>query len=155
MAATSTNKQPLLIDRVLHKVVTTDSAAAGAIDIAGTNTAVVLVDAQTSDGCTIESIYAISRGSTPHQINLYMSSANDYLRPNEGIFIGSFDSATTEADVTTWDEMPKVLAPVAQTGSETQLRALYIPKGMTLWVARQSTQIATDGPIVGAQGGWY
>ena len=155
MAATSTNKQPLLVDRVLHKVVNTDSAAAAAIDIAGTNTAVVLVDAQTSDGCIIESIYAISRGTTPHKINLYISTSNDYLRPNEGIYVGGFSAATTASNVTTWDEMPKILAPMPQTGTEPQFRALYLPKGMTLWVARESNQIATDGPIVGAQGGYY
>ena len=74
MAATSTNKQPLLVDRVLHSVVNTDSAAAAAIDIAGTNTALVLVDGSQSDGCIIESIYAISRGTTAHTINLYISS---------------------------------------------------------------------------------
>ena len=155
MAATSTNKQPLLVDRVLHKVVNTDSAAAGAIDIAGTNTALVLVDAQTSDGCIIESIYSIARGTTPHKINLYVSTSNDYLRPNEGIYVGGFAAATTAGSVTSWDEMPKILAPVAQTGSESQFRAFYLPKGMTLWVARESNQIATDGPIVGAQGGFY
>ena len=155
MAATSTNKQPLLVDRVLHRLVTTDTAAAAAIDIAGTNTAVVLVDAQTSDGCIIESIYAISRGTTNHKINLYVSTSNDYLRPNEGIYVGGFAAATTEGNVTSWDEMPKILAPVAQTGTESQFRAFYLPKGMTLWVARQSNAVATDGPIVGAQGGFY
>ena len=155
MAATSTNKQPLLVDRVMHRVVNTDTAAAASIDIAGTNTALVLVDASSSDGCIVESIYAISRGSTDHQINLYISTASDYLRPNDGIFIGSFKAATTLGNVTSWDEMPKVLAPVPQTGSESQFRALYIPKGMTLWVARQATGASIDGPIVGAQGGWY
>ena len=155
MAATSTNKQPLLVDRVLHSVVNTDSAAAAAIDIAGTNTALVLVDGSQSDGCIIESIYAISRGTTPHTINLYISGSNDYLRPVEGVFVGSFASATTAAAVSSWDEMPKILAPVAQTGTESQFRAFYLPKGSTLWVARQSTNIATDGPLVGAQGGWY
>ena len=182
MAATSTNKQPLLVDRVMHRLVQTDSAAAGAIDIAGTNTAVVLVDGSTSDGCIIESIYAISRGTTPHKVNLYMSQSNDYLRPGEGIYVGGFDSALTEGETVQWENAPKILAPVAQagdvptsvpsyattsddvtttvppvaaTGKPLQFRAFYLPKGFTLWVARQSTQIATDGPIVGAQGGWY
>ena len=43
MAATSTNKQPLLVDRVLHYVVDLNSAAVGAIDVAGTNTALLLL----------------------------------------------------------------------------------------------------------------
>jgi hypothetical protein len=155
MAATSTNKQPLLVDRVLHSVIDLNSAAVAAIDIAGTNTALLVVDATNSDGCIIESIYSISRSTSTYTINLYLSSSSDYLRPNEGIFIGSFKSATTKGSVTTWDEMPKILAPMPQTGTEQQFRALYIPKGKTLWAAREAATAATDGPILGAQGGWY
>ena len=179
MAATSTNKQPLLVDRVMHRVVQTDSAVVAGIDVAGTNTAVVLVDGSQSDGCIIESIYAISRGTTPHKVNLYMSPSNDYLRPLEGIYVGGFDSAITAGETVAWENAPKILAPVAQvgdlptsvpsytdgddaivppvaaTGKPLQFRALYLPKGFTLWVARQSADVATDAPIVGAQGGWY
>ena len=89
MAATSTNKQPLLVDRVLNNVIDLNTAAVAAIDVAGTNTALLLVDGTNSDGCIIESIYAIARGTTEYTINLYLSSASDYLRPTEGIFIGS------------------------------------------------------------------
>ena len=81
MATTSTNKQPLLVDRVMHNLVNTDNAAAASIDIAGTNTAVKLVDALQSDGCIIEDIYCISRGTSPHTINLYISSSNDDGQP--------------------------------------------------------------------------
>ena len=155
MAATSTNKQPLLVDRVLHYVVDLNSAAVAAINVGGTNTALLIVDGTQQDGAIIEDIYAISRGNTESTINLYLSSAFDYLRPNEGIFIGSFKSATTAGSVTRWDEMPKILAPMPQTGSETQFRALYIPKGKALWAARQDTNITNDGPLLGCQGGWY
>ena len=155
MAATSTNKQPLLVDRVLHNVIDLNTAAVAAIDVVGTNTALLVVDGSQSDGCIIESIYAISRSTSAYTINLYLSSSSDYLRPGEGIFIGSFKSATTKGAVTTWDEMPKILAPMPQTGTESQFRALYIPKGRTLWAAREDTVAAVDGPILGAQGGWY
>jgi hypothetical protein len=63
MAATSTNKQPLLVDRVLHYVVNLDTAAVSAIDMTGTNTAKLLVDGTTSDGAIIEDIYSIARGT--------------------------------------------------------------------------------------------
>ena len=155
MAATSTNKQPLLVDRVLHYVVNLDTAAVSAIDVAGTNTALLIVDGTTSDGCIIEDIYSIARGVSESTINLYLSSSSDYLRPNEGVLIGQFNSATTIGAVTSWDNMPKVLAPMPQTGSESQFRALYIPKGKALWAARQSNTISTDGPLLGCQGGWY
>ncbi len=155
MAATSTNKQPLLVDRVMHSVIDLNTAAVASINVAGTNTALLLVDGSQSDGCIIEDIYAIARGSVESTINLYMSSAFDYLRPNEGIFIGSFKSATTAGNVTRWEEMPKILAPMPQTGTEQQFRALYLPKGKSVWAARQDTNTVNDGPLLGAQGGWY
>ena len=156
MASTSTNKQPLLIDRVLHYVVDLNSAAVAAIDVAGTNTALLIVDSTSGDGAIIEDIYSIARSATKSTINLYLSTAFDYLRPNEATFIGTFDSATTAGSVTHWEEMPKVLAPPPGAGSsETQLKALYVPKGKALWAARQSASVTTEGPLLGCQGGWY
>ena len=155
MAATSTNKQPLLVDRVLHYVVDLNTASVAAIDVGGTNTAQLIVDGTQQDGAIIEDIYSIARGTDESTINLYISSAFDYLRPNEGIFVGSFKSATTAGVVTRWEEMPKILAPMPQTGDETQFRAFYLPKGKALWAARQDVSVVTDGPLLGCQGGWY
>ena len=155
MAATSTNKQPLLIDHVLHYVVNLDSATNNSIDIVGTNTADIIVNAINTDGAIVEDIYSIARSTSATKINLYMSSASDYLRPNESIFIGSITSATTIGDVTHWDEMPYVLAPVPQVGQEARNRALYIPKGKALWAARESSVLVNDGPLLGCQGGWF
>ena len=155
MAATSTNKQPLLVDRVLHYVVNLDNAAVSGIDVGGTNTAVLLVDGTQQDGAILEDVYAISRGNVAMKINLYISSAFDYLRPNEGIFVGSFMSGTIAGEVTRWTEMPKILAPMPQTGTEAQFRAFYIPKGRALWAAREDTNTTIFGPLLGCQGGWY
>jgi hypothetical protein len=155
MAATSTNKQPLLVDRVLHYVVNLDSAAVGAIDVAGTNTALLIVDGTTSDGAIIEDLYSIARGTQESTINLYMSPSSDYLRPTEGVLVGQFTSATTAGEKTSWDGMPKILAPMPHTGTDQQFKAFYLPKGRALWAARQSTVVVTDGPLLGCQGGWY
>ena len=84
-----------------------------------------------------------------------MSSANDYLRPNQAAYVGSVTSATTKGDTVRWEEMPKTLAPVPQVGTEAFNRALYIPKGRSLWAARESTANVTDAPILGCQGGWF
>jgi hypothetical protein len=181
MAATSTNKQPLLVDRVLHYVVNLDTAAVAAIDVAGTNTALLIVDGTTQDGAIIEDIYSIARGTEASTINLYLSGSSDYLRPTEGVLIGQFKSGITVGAVTSWTTMPKVLAPMPHTpnsstvttivtpdgespetvttttatATDNQFRALYIPKGKALWAARQSNTISTDGPLLGCQGGWY
>jgi hypothetical protein len=155
MAATSTNKQPLLVDHVLHYVVNLDTAINNGMDIVGTNTAVLIVDGVNTDGAIIEDIYSISRGAIPYKINLYMSSARDYLRPNEAVFVGTLQSSTTIGESVQWESMPKTLAPVPQVGDEPFNRAFYIPKGKALWAARESDANVTDGPLLGCQGGWF
>ena len=155
MASTSTNKQPLLVDRVMHNVVNLDNAAVGAIDVIGTNTAELIVDGTQSDGCIIEDLYLVSRSSAPHKVNLYMSTAADYLRPGEGMYIGSITSSTTEGEIVSFDSMPKILAPMPHTGTEGQFRALYIPKGKALWAGREDIAAINDAPLIGVQGGWY
>ena len=155
MASTSTNKQPLLVDRLLHYVVNLDTSINDGMDIVGTNTATLLIDGTTADGALIEDIYVISRGTTEYKVNLYISGARDYLRPNEAVFIGTLNSATTKGDVVHWEEMPRSLSPVPQVGTVAYNKALYLPKGSALWVARESTSNVTDGPLLGCQGGWY
>ena len=73
MASTSTNKQPLLIDRVFNEAVTTDGLVSGNsntvtgasidYDITGSNAGKVLVNCITNDGGIVEDMYAISRGA--------------------------------------------------------------------------------------------
>ena len=155
MAATSTNKQPLLVDRVLHYAINLDTAINDSLDVVGTNTARLIIDATTSDGAILEDIYTISRGTSAYKVNLYMSTGKDYLRPNEAVYVGSVLSATTAGEIIRWDEMPKSLAPVPQVGDDPFNRAFYLPKGYALWAAREASTNANDGPILGCQGGWY
>ena len=159
MASTSTNKQPLFIDRVFHYVKKLDGAYTGSsdaddFDIKGTNDAALLVDAISSDGAIIEDLYVISRGAA-HTVNLYLSPARDYLRETQANYIGSIVSSETARTVVRWDDMPRTLAPVPQVDDEAKNKALYIPKGFVLWTARQGDSEVTDGPLIGCQGGWY
>ena len=157
MAATSTNKQPLLVDRVLHYVVNLDQAINTTLDIVGTNTAILIVNAVNSDGAILEDVYSIARKDAGggETINLYLSTGADYLRPNEGVLVGQFTGGTAIGQVTRWTDMPRTLTPAPQVGTEPQNRALYVPKGYALWAARQSSANLTDGPLLGCQGGWY
>ena len=154
MASTSTNKQPLFIDRVFHYAKLLDEAYNNGLDVIGANKAELIVDGIGTDGGIIEDIYLISRGKG-HTVNLYMSTARDYLRDNEGIFIGSIVSPTTEKEKIHWSGMPFVLAPVPQVGTNSANQAFYLPKNHVLWAARQSDTKAEDAPIIGCQGGWY
>ena len=162
MATTATNKQPLLVDRVFHKAVSAMSLASGSatsLDIEGTNQSAVLVDCSANDGAVVEDLYVIARTSTStaYTALFYLSSAVDYLRPTEGVYVGKLTSSTTAAAKASAADLPKVLAPLAHVGSDAQVRALYIPKGNVLWCTLQlaGSVNTTDTPIIAAQGGFY
>ena len=161
MATTATNKQPLLIDRVFHNAVegnTLTSGSDSSLDILGTNQSTVLVDCTGNDGGIVEDLYAISRTSSAasYTVLFYLSTAVDYLRPGEGIYVGSIATDTT-LGVRTSGDLNKILAPVPRVGSDAQLTALYIPKGKALWATLQlaGPNNTADTPIIGAQGGYY
>lgn len=161
MATTATNKQPLLVDRVFHEVQKCDTLTSGSdteINILGTNESVVLVNCSSNDGGVVEDLYIISRSpDTTYTALLYLSSSTDYLRPNEATFIGKIESAATLGTITSYADLPRVLAPLPSAGTEAQVGALYIPKGRNLWVTLQvAGPINTNStPIVGAQGGFF
>ena len=179
MASTSTNKQPLLIDRVFNNVVSTVGLFSGSttsIDIKGNNSSKLLIDCTTNDGGIVEDMFAISRGSTA-EAYFYLSSAVDYLRTDQAIFVGSIKvESTTQGAYSNVVALPRVLAPVPQqqvaaapavdningpyAGTPLRNQALYIPTGKALWVSIKGTGPVTESdtagsPIVGAQGGFY
>lgn len=182
MASTATNKQPLLVDRVLHEIVDLKNATMAfdaGIQVKD-NSAALIVDAINSDGCVIEDVYSISRecvdednfvepegGGAPvavgYFVNLYMSSQADYLRPQQSIFVATFMASVHLAQRVHLYEMPFITAPVPAAGATdsttpAQFQSLYVPKGKALWAAipkKNANDNGDEGPIIGVQGGWY
>jgi len=117
-----------------------------------------------NDGGIVEDMYAISRGAVKKAL-FYFSSASDYLRAEQAVYIGSITTTATPGAYANVSALPRALAPVPQQGDITGLnaggplknQALYVPTGKALWVtiwgiAGQNT---TNCPVVGAQGGFY
>ena len=154
MASTSTNKQPLLVDRVFHEIVSTNLAHNKEMDVKGTNSAALLLNCLGSDGAVAEYIYCISRSANAYVVNLYLSSNNDYLRESEAFFVGSMSSATTPKQIVEM-VLPKTLTPVPHDGTNTKNTALYVPANKALWVAREGDSDLSDAPLVGVQGGYF
>ncbi len=162
MATTATNKQPLLIDRVFHNAIETNTLTSGSdssLDILGTNQSAVLVDCTSNDGGIIEDLYAISRTgtTTAYTVLFYLSSSLDYLRPGEGVYLGKIETDTASGTFTQSTELPRILAPMPHTGDVSFASALYVPKGKALWCTLQQAGPvnSADTPVVGAQGGFY
>ena len=168
MASTSTNKQPLLVDNVLHNVINIASHDVPDVDVWGdsgnSNNAFCLVRGNTADGAVIEDIYTIARDTGDYTIVLFLSTEVDYLRPQYASVVGRFQSKGARVgDVNHYYDMPYVLAPVPAVGTiepnETvalKYKALYIPRGKSLWVGVAGTVgSGAKPPYVGVQGGWY
>jgi len=174
MASTSTNKQPLLVDRVFHT--STDLVGSSvepgvSVDIGGSNSANLVLDCTKNDGAVIECLYAVLRqAATPYAVYLYLSSASDFLRSSQSFYIGGFiaqdeNQAAIEGAKSYYYDMPFVMAPVPHVGSESsessegvQFRGLYIPKGKALWAAvekQSASDTTTAAPILHAQGGYF
>ena len=147
MATTSTNKQPLLVDRVFHNHVPADRLNSGSekLDIIGANSSKVIVDCSTNDGGIIEELYVISRGLDSNGevfvVNFYISPSTDFLRADEAVFIGQVTASDIPGEMTTPSKLPRVLAPLPCAGTESQVGAYYVPRGKVIWATlQQSTQ---------------
>ena len=176
MASTSTNKQPLLIDRPLHNLEVMDNRITGTPstqlngDLAGTNSAILMVDCTQNDGAIVECSYSFSRGDNggnAWRINLYLSTQVRLPCVKKLLVISAvLRHATTAGERSDYDAFPDILAPVPTVNAKAaagsgdpvplQMRALYIPKGKALWAAINHNGTGmTTGPVFGVQGGFY
>ena len=159
MASTSTNKQPLLIDRVFNNLITSNTLASGSatsINILGSNASAVLVDCTTNDGGIIEDLWTISRSTTPYTVLFYLSTAIDYLRSTEAVYVGEITTSQTVGTYTNVAQLPAVLAPVPQVGDNPKNSAFYVPSGKALWTTVKAlAPVGNQSSIIGAQGGFY
>ena len=94
---------------------------------------------------------------TPYTVMFYLSTAIDYLRATEAVYVGEITTSQTVGTYTNVAQLPAVLAPVPQVGNSPKNSAFYVPSGKALWATvKIVTPIGSDeSPIIGAQGGFY
>lgn len=172
MAATSTNKQPLLIDRPLHALTTITVQKTGNADFwLSNNSCSVLIDCTQNDGALVEDLYVIARDAATHNISFFFSNSTDVLREsdtNNVFYVTRISTAgRSGGDIIHADNLPYGVAPYPtvplasdNTREAGQFKSLYIPRGKALWVGRAVASNASNldvatGPVVGAQGGFY
>lgn len=170
MAASSTNKQPLLVDRPLLAVesLTTSHAPVGALDASTGVAGVLLVDCTQNDGALISDIAAINRvASHTCDIALYLSRSSLTLGVNAasggfgGLGIGVLKVPTGDQGVWTSLALPKLLGPVPHAGGNDangrppQFRGLPISRGWALWAAVIGTAPDANAPNIACVGGFY
>lgn len=170
MAASSTNKQPLLIDRPLLTIASLreSTSPAGGVEPGTGSSGVLLVDCTNNDGAMIDSLWLIQRvDDDTTAVNLYISSSGLSLGVTASggsagaQFLGRFRfGASQKVGATVEFALPKLLAPVPHAGSTAagdppQFRGLYLQRGLALWAAANSTLAVATAPNIGCQGGFY
>lgn len=166
---TSTNKQPLLMDRPLCRVRRLDqSSTIGSIDPGTGTNGVLLVDCLQNDGALLENIWLIQRVANDRTlVNLYLSTSNVSLGVTaSGGQADSFFLARTQMPVQAEIgfgqdfRLPRLLAPVAHAGPTgnpevPQLRGLRVEKGFALWAACEGPGPHPNAPNIGVMGGLH
>ncbi len=176
MSSSSTNKQPLLVDRPLLEIVSLTSAthAPGTTEPASGTVGVLLVDCTANDGACLDDIWLIQRrdnDTTP--VSLFLSTSGQSLGVTAAggaaaaSYLGRvvFGSGARAGATISW-QAPRLLAPVPHAGGNVgyivngptevpQFRGLLLPRGKALWAAVESATAVANAPNIACQGGFY
>lgn len=185
MASTSTNKQPLMVDRPFFRgakinsgnTVVTDSSSP---DFGNLVQLVRVGDIPSEDGALVEDLFVVSNEGYPNDSGVRSAAFGVYVyAPNQAapstsaaMMLGKFEvglSGDTEGLIQRV-ELPATVAPTPQTGDTNLVRpieigkseALYLEKGYILCVgylgngpASVSGGLSPSGVTIFAQGGFY
>jgi hypothetical protein len=173
MASTSTNKQPLLVDRPLHEWVNLGATAALAVS-SNLSTLVpggcfALVDCADNDGAVVDSVSIINTeaGTTAASvlILLSISSTSFGITSANTAVVATAVIASAAAGNRTNISLPPLSIPVPHIGAmatpgETDKKGtgLYVPAGFTLYAGLTEPLVApTPATTVNvfAQGGYF
>ena len=185
MASTSTNKQPLMVDRPFFRGAkinsgTTVVADASNPDFSDLIQLVRVGDLPSEDGALVEDIFVVSAEGYPNDGGVRTAAFGVYVyAPNQAapstsaaLMVGKFQvglSGDTEG-VIQRVELPAAVAPTPQVGDTTlvspielgKASAMYLEKGYILCVgylgngpAAVSGGLSASGVTIMAQGGFY
>ena len=166
MSSSSSNKQPLLIDRPLHEWVTLGSESClvkpdnfYALAPGGFK---LLVDCTANDGALIDSIsiMAPEAGLTEASVLIFLSttSAAVQITPDNTASVANMKIGSQAIGERTVIPLPPLIAPVPNVGDEPKNTGLFVPKGRALFAGLSESLQApslSSRVQVFAQGGFY
>lgn len=164
MASTSTNKQPLLVDRPFFNAVTLGEVG-GLLDPLNYNSPdpaglQILADGG-ADGTIIDSVTIAcpQKATDMNAVLLFMSTVNNPLmvQQQNTHYVTSINIKSDHCGETVKMPLPEVLVPVP-SNTDVKNTALFIPKNWTLFVGLDEALCLPDYTarvIVYAQGGYY
>ena len=156
MASTSTNKQPLLIDRPISRGRLITGQTVSNIRTPGIGVT-LLVSCLDNDGAIIDSARIISASSDVGEVVLYLSTAGNSTNVTNGNAwpVGYINIAAPVSPGTAVElDLPELMTPVPAVGTEPKNRGILIEKGQILVAAKIGTPWAS-GHYLALQGGFY
>lgn len=172
MASSSTNKQPLLVDRPLHEAVVIGGTS-GLSSATNLNTPIasgltLLVDCAGNDGAVLDSVSVLITESSTTQstVALYINDGTANYTYVGGVAIPGGNTLGTRVNVS----LPPLSIPVPNLASPAATMATYpsetdkkntgllIPAGKSLYAgvsAALTAPSAATRVVVAAQGGYY
>lgn len=178
MSSSSTNKQPLLIDRPLHSFATLGGAAALSSStnyntVTGSG-CVLLVDCSANDGAVVDSVSVIATesGTTASVVLVFLSTASSTsaISATNTVCVASAAIGSSSAGQRTNIALPSLSVPVPNLASPAATMTAYptetdkkntglmVPSGALIYVglnAALSAPSAATRVHVFAQGGFY
>ena len=173
MSSSSTNKQPLLVDRPLHEwaVIGSVPALVDPLNFSSLLAAgcVELVNCMDSDGAVVDSLSVIANQASTSEVTLIAflsaSPSSQGISSLNTAAVASAAVLSAQAGQRTNVSLPPLSVPVPNLGGmaspgETDKKGtgLYVPKGQVLYVGLDK-QITLPTPIniinVFAQGGYF
>jgi hypothetical protein len=179
MASTSTNKEPLLLDRPLIAAVRLNSTSHGTatVDPNSTTQAALVVSTAGTDGCLIESLELQQRvANDDTAILLFLSTSDSFVATpdasgavNAWFLRRAAFPASSPVGATLDVPLLPLLSPVPHAGNSSsgggtvpggssgpeQFRGLRLPAGIHLWAAAAVASPVAGAPQLIVHGGWY
>lgn len=171
MAGSSTNKEPVFIDRPLLSAVRLDvtSHAPLTVDPGSSTQAALVINTNGTDGCLIESLELLQRTAndvTP--ILLFLSTSDSFVatpdttgKVSAWFLRRAVMPANQSVGATTEIPLCPLLSPVPHASTTangpepSQFRGLRLPAGIHLWAAAQAPAPVATAPQIIAHGGWF
>lgn len=173
MSSTSTNKQPLLIDRPLHQFAILGATAAltsssNFVTIIG-GACATLVDCSSNDGACIDSIsiLAMQASTTASSVLVFLSSSSTPfgITDTNTALVATATIGSTSAGERTNISLPPLAVPVPSLGGQTsptetskKNTGILVESGQVIYVGLNAAIVAPTPATkvaIFAQGGFY
>ncbi|WP_338442358.1 hypothetical protein VZG28_05135 [Synechococcus elongatus IITB4] len=155
MSSTSTNKQPLMIDRPFARGRLITSQVVADFRTPGTGVT-VLLDCTENDGAIVDTAFVFGASTNTGEVALYLTTAGNVINISNSnswpVAYLNIPSAVVGGHY--FLDLPELLTPIPRVGSGAKNRGILVEKGEILVGAKIGAPW-NSGHFLGVQGGFF